>query len=63
MEYPIVICPSTLKNADKEILKNYVIKLGGQVTNNWTDQCTHLCMNSITITEKVYIMAVSIIKI
>lgn len=41
--------------ADKEILKKSVMTFGGQVTNNWTDQCTHLCMNFITITEKVSI--------
>jgi len=53
MTYPIVACPSTLKMTDKEILKNSMIKLGGKVTREWSEQCTHLCMNTITVTEKV----------
>lgn len=39
--------------ADKEILKRTVSVFGGQVTRDWSDQCTHLCMQTITITEKV----------
>lgn len=55
MKYPIVVCPSTLRMADKEILKTSVLVFGGQVTRDWSDQCTHLCMRTITVTEKVNI--------
>lgn len=39
--------------ADKDILKNSLSKIGAQVTREWSEQCTHLCMNSVTVTEKV----------
>lgn len=42
-----------MKVAEKDILKKSVTKIGGKVSRDWSDQCTHLCMNSITVTEKV----------
>jgi len=39
--------------ADKDVLKKMLTKIHGQVTRDWTEQSTHLCMNSITVTEKV----------
>lgn len=53
VKYSIVACPSTLKMADKDILKNSLSKIGAQVIREWSEQCTHLCMNSVTVTEKV----------
>lgn len=54
-EYPFLVCLSTLKKADKEILMEALNPIGGKITREWTDQCTHLCMNSIIVTEKVRI--------
>jgi len=53
VEYPFFVCPSTLKTADKEILKNQMTTIGGRLSREWTEQCSHLCMNSVTVTEKV----------
>ena len=53
VKYPLIACPSTLRTADKEILKNVMTKIGGQVSRDWSEQCSHLCMNSVTVTEKV----------
>lgn len=46
-------CPSTLKMVDKEILKKSLKEVGGQVSRDWSEDCTHLCMSSVTVTEKV----------
>lgn len=47
-------CPSTLKMVDKEILKKSLKEIGGQVSREWSENCTHLCMSSVIITEKVF---------
>ncbi|XP_060841916.1 uncharacterized protein LOC132922421 [Rhopalosiphum padi] len=59
VKYPLIVCPSTLKMADKEILKNLMEKIGGQVSRDWSGKCSHLCMNTITVTEKVLLCLVS----
>uniref|UniRef100_A0A2S2PZZ5 Nibrin n=1 Tax=Sipha flava TaxID=143950 RepID=A0A2S2PZZ5_9HEMI len=58
-EYPFLVCPSTLRRNDKEILKNALNPIGGEITHEWTNQCTHLCMNSIIVTEKVLLCLAS----
>lgn len=35
------------------MLKKTLTKLKGKVIRNWSEECTHLCMNAITVTEKV----------
>lgn len=63
VKYPIVVCPSTLKVADKDILRKTLAKIEGQITCDWSKQCTHLCMNSIIVTEKVnYIKHTKFVK-
>lgn len=52
-EYTLVVCPSTLKTYEKDELKNMITSFGGRVERNWSEECTHLCMNSVTVTEKV----------
>ncbi|XP_025201439.1 nibrin [Melanaphis sacchari] len=59
VKYPLIVCPSTLKMADKEILKNLMEKIGGQVSRDWSEKCSHLCMNSVTVTEKVLLCLTS----
>ncbi|XP_050431939.1 nibrin [Adelges cooleyi] len=58
-KYQIITCPSTLNRADKETLKDLVTKLGGQISTEWSENCTHLCMNSISITEKALLCLAS----
>lgn len=53
VKYSIVACPSTLKMADKDLLKKSLEEIGGHVIREWSELCTHLCMNSVTVTEKV----------
>lgn len=53
VKYPLIVCPSTLKSAEKEILRNLMAKIGGEVSRDWSENCSHLCMNSVTVTEKV----------
>lgn len=59
VKYPLIVCPSTLKSAEKEILRNLMAKIGGEVSRDWSDKCSHLCMNSVTVTEKVLLCLVS----
>lgn len=52
-KYPIVVCPSSINRSDKENLANVITKIGGKITKEWSEECTHLCMNTISVTEKV----------
>jgi len=52
-EYPLVVCPSTLRSIEKDMLTHLLTKLGGRVAPYWSEECSHLCMNSVTVTEKV----------
>lgn len=58
-EYTLVVCPSTLKTYEKDELKNMITSFGGRVERNWSEECTHLCMNSVTVTEKVLLCLAS----
>jgi len=49
-------CPSTLRTAEKEALKLLMTTIGKQVSRDWSVECTHLCMNSVTVTEKVNLL-------
>ncbi|XP_027847405.2 nibrin [Aphis gossypii] len=59
VKYPLIVCPSTLKSAEKEILRNLMAKIGGEVSRDWSENCSHLCMNSVTVTEKVLLCLAS----
>ncbi|VVC39420.1 Hypothetical protein CINCED_3A021705 [Cinara cedri] len=59
VKYHFVACPSTLKMVDKEILKKSLKEVGGQVSRDWSEDCTHLCMSSVTVTEKVLLCLAS----
>ncbi|XP_062522487.1 nibrin-like [Corticium candelabrum] len=49
----LVFCCSGMLVEEKRALKPIVNKLGGRISNDWTSDCTHLVMNSITVTIKV----------
>lgn len=50
-------CPSTLRTAEKEALKHLMTTIGGRVSRDWSIECSHLCMNSVTVTEKVNLLS------
>ncbi|XP_069477424.1 nibrin isoform X2 [Ambystoma mexicanum] len=53
VEYePLVTCSSCLDGPGKSALNQAVLQLGGHVVNNWTNECTHLVMNSVKVTIK-----------
>lgn len=54
-KYDLVVCPSSMNNVNKQSLNNMVTKIGGKIIKEWSEQCTHLCMVAITVTEKVLI--------
>ncbi|XP_050537629.1 nibrin [Daktulosphaira vitifoliae] len=58
-EFQVIVCPSTLTKPDKDNLKKLMTKLGGIMVREWSDECVHLCMNSITITEKALLCLAS----
>lgn len=51
-EPPFVVTSSCLLSSEKATLKNALAKLGGRLTSDWTESCTHLVMNSIRLTVK-----------
>lgn len=53
VEYePLITCSSCLDVPGKSALNHALIQLGGHVVNNWTEECTHLVMNSVKVTIK-----------
>ncbi|KAL4120479.1 hypothetical protein QTP88_013165 [Uroleucon formosanum] len=58
-KYPLMACPSTLRTAEKEALKHLMTTIGGRVSRDWSIECSHLCMNSVTVTEKVLLCLAS----
>jgi len=55
-KYTLVVCPSTLGTLEKRKLTDMIESFGGQISRNWSEECTHLCMNSVTVTEKVNLL-------
>ncbi|XP_078543188.1 nibrin [Lissotriton helveticus] len=53
VEYePLITCSSCLEGPGKSSLNHALLQLGGHVVNNWTEECTHLVMNSVKVTIK-----------
>ncbi|KAJ1192964.1 hypothetical protein NDU88_002270 [Pleurodeles waltl] len=53
VEYePLITCSSCLDGPEKSALNQALLQLGGHVVNNWTEECTHLVMNSVKVTIK-----------
>lgn len=48
-----VVCSSCLDNGDKASLSSALQSLGGKLVNSWTQDCTHLVMNTVKVTIKV----------
>ncbi|XP_024917501.1 nibrin isoform X2 [Cynoglossus semilaevis] len=47
-----VVCSSCLDNGDKASLSSALQSLGGKLVNSWTQDCTHLVMNTVKVTIK-----------
>lgn len=48
-----VVCSSCLDNDGKASLSQALLVLGGKLVNSWTQDCTHLAMQSAKVTIKV----------
>ncbi|XP_064472747.1 nibrin-like [Ornithodoros turicata] len=51
-EEPLVVTSSCLRPDRKKLLKDNLAKLGGRLLQEWTPRCTHLVMDSVTLTIK-----------
>ncbi|XP_053101912.1 nibrin isoform X2 [Hemicordylus capensis] len=49
---PLVVCSSCLDVSRKSVLNQNILQLGGRVTNEWEEVCTHLAMTSVKVTVK-----------
>ncbi|CAF4834084.1 unnamed protein product [Pieris macdunnoughi] len=53
-----ITCTSTLKGENLQTLSVHLVKLGGELKNNWDDTCYYLTMPAITLTIKVVLALV-----
>ncbi|XP_015280332.1 PREDICTED: nibrin-like, partial [Gekko japonicus] len=49
---PLVVCSSCLDLAQKNVLSQNILQLGGHEVSEWKEECTHLAMLSVKVTVK-----------
>lgn len=49
----VVTVTSGIKSTQKPILKQNIEFLGGTITSNWYNKCTHVTVNEVILTSKV----------
>lgn len=50
---PIKICTSTIPREQIATMRQFIAQLNGEIVDVWSETCTHLTMNTVTVTMKV----------